>query len=95
MLFTLVAGRKGAVVGVRGVSAALLIAMLAGCSLWGGGSSKPVPADLGANIAVLGVRQAWTARMGSFAGFPLDIHTAGNVVTVASSDGVVAASRPA
>ena len=91
MLFTLVAGRKGAVVGVRGVSAALLIAMLAGCSLWGGGSSKPVPADLGANIAVLGVRQAWTARMGSFAGFPLDIHTAGNVVTVASSDGVVAA----
>ncbi|WP_237707281.1 outer membrane protein assembly factor BamB [Acidovorax sp. NO-1] len=65
--------------------------MLAGCSLWGGGSSKPVPADLGANVAVLGVRQAWTARIGNVSGLPLEIHSAGSVVTVASSDGVVAA----
>lgn len=50
-----------------------------------------MPADLGANVAVLGVRQAWTARIGSVAGLPLDVHSAGNVVTVASSDGVVAA----
>lgn len=84
-------GLKGLVFGVRGVCSAVLVAMLAGCSLWGGGSSKPVPADLGANVAVLGVRQAWTARIGNVSGLPLEIHSAGSVVTVASSDGVVAA----
>ena len=76
---------------VRGVASAVLVAALAGCSVWGGGSSKPVPADLGANVAVLGVRQAWTARVGSVAGFPLEVHAAGNVITLASADGVVAA----
>lgn len=84
-------GLKGLVFSVRGVCSAVLVAMLAGCSLWGGGSSKPVPADLGANVAVLGVRQAWTARIGNVSGLPLEIHSAGSVVTVASSDGVVAA----
>lgn len=64
---------------------------LAGCSLWNSSSAKPVPADLGANVAVLGVRQAWTARIGNVAGLPLDAHASGNVVTVASADGVVAA----
>ncbi|RKR25473.1 Beta-barrel assembly machine subunit BamB [Acidovorax sp. 93] len=77
--------------GLRCISSAVLVATLAGCSLWNSGSSKPMPADLGANVAVLGVRQAWTARIGSVAGLPLDVHSAGNVVTVASSDGVVAA----
>ena len=77
---------------LRGTALVVLVASLAGCSLWsGGGSAKPAPADLGANVAVLGVRQAWTARVGSVAGLPLEVHTLGNVVTVASSDGVVAA----
>lgn len=77
---------------LRGTALVVLAASLAGCSLWGGGgSAKPVPADLGANVAVLGVRQAWTARVGNVAGLPLDVHALGNVVTVASSDGVVAA----
>lgn len=77
---------------LRGTALVVLAASLAGCSLWsGGGSAKPAPADLGANVAVLGVRQAWTARVGSVAGLPLEVHAAGNVVTVASSDGVVAA----
>ena len=77
---------------LRGTALVVLAASLAGCSLWsGGGSAKPVPADLGANVAVLGVRQAWTARVGNVAGLPLDVPTLGNVVTVASSDGVVAA----
>lgn len=77
---------------LRGTALVVLVASLAGCSLWGGGgSAKPVPADLGANVAVLGVRQAWTARVGNVAGLPLDVHALGNVVTVASSDGVVAA----
>lgn len=77
---------------LRGTALVVLAASLAGCSLWsGGGSAKPAPADLGANVAVLGVRQAWAARVGNVAGLPLDVHTLGNVVTVASSDGVVAA----
>lgn len=77
---------------LRGTALVVLAASLAGCSLWsGGGSAKPAPADLGANVAVLGVRQAWTARVGNVAGLPLDVHALGNVVTVASSDGVIAA----
>lgn len=69
----------------------LVVAALAGCSLWNGGSAKPVPADLGANVAVLGVRQAWSARVGAVGGMPLDVHVAGNTVTLASADGTVAA----
>jgi outer membrane assembly lipoprotein YfgL len=84
-------GAKGRMFGLRCISSAVLVVTLAGCSLWNSGSSKPMPADLGANVAVLGVRQAWITRIGSVAGLPLDVHSAGNVVTVASSDGVVAA----
>lgn len=65
-------------------------AVLSGCSLWGG-SSKPVPADLGANVPVLGVRQVWTARVGSITGLPLDVQVNAHVVTVASADGTVLA----
>jgi len=76
---------------LRSAVCVALVAALGGCSLWNSGSSKPVPADLGANVAVLGVRQAWTARIGSVGNLPLDVHVAGNVVTLASADGVVAA----
>lgn len=76
---------------LRAACSAVVVMALAGCSLWGAGSPKPVPADLGANVAVLGVRQAWAAKIGNVAGLPLEVHTSGNVVTVASSDGVVAA----
>jgi outer membrane protein assembly factor BamB len=91
MAFICEDGAKGRVFGLRCISSAVLVVTLAGCSLWNSGNSKPMPADLGANVAVLGVRQAWIARIGSVAGLPLDVHSAGNVVTVASSDGVVAA----
>ena len=70
--------------------AVLAGALLTGCSLWSG-SSKPVPADLGPNVPVLGVRQVWTARVGSIAGLPLDPHVNAHVVTVASADGTVLA----
>lgn len=83
--------RSGRLFFVRGLLAALVATTLAGCSLWSADKAKPVPADLGANVAVLGVRQAWTARVGSVAGLPLELHVAGNVVTVASADGAVAA----
>lgn len=75
---------------LRAVAAAVLIAAVSGCSLWGGRSAKPVAADLGPNVAVLGVRQAWTARVGKIE-LPLELHVNGNVVTLASSDGIVVA----
>jgi len=83
--------RSGHLFFVRGLLVALAATTLAGCSLWSADKAKPVPADLGANVAVLGVRQAWTARVGSVVGLPLEPHVAGNVVTVASADGAVAA----
>lgn len=83
--------KRPAAVVLRSLACIAVAGALAGCSLWSGGSAKPVPADLGANVPVLGVRQAWTARLGSVVGMPLEPHTAGNVVTLASSDGVVAA----
>lgn len=80
----------------RMVGLVLLASVLSACSLWGGGSlwggsSKLAPADLGPNVPVLGVRQVWTARIGSVADLPLDVHVNGHVLTLASGDGVVAA----
>jgi outer membrane assembly lipoprotein YfgL len=80
----------------RGLVLLALAAALAGCSMmpsgsfWGG-SSKPVPADLGANVPVLGVRQAWVGKVGTVAGLSLDIRVNGSTVTLASADGTVAA----
>lgn len=66
-----------------------------GCSLWGGslwgGSSKSKPVDLGPNVPVLGVRQAWTARMGATDGLALDVRVNASTVTLASANGEVAA----
>lgn len=75
---------------MRGVAVAVVVATLAGCSMWKG-RSKAEPKDLGANVAVLGVRQAWTARIGNVGALPLDVNVSGNLVTVASSEGAVAA----
>ena len=91
MVATPVIKERPLAVVLQRVSCIALASVLAGCSLWSGGSAKPVPADLGANVPVLGVRQAWTARVGGTGGFPLEVHTAGNMVTLASADGVVAA----
>ncbi|MFY3383969.1 outer membrane protein assembly factor BamB [Paracidovorax sp. MALMAid1276] len=82
---------RGAGVLLRRTAVVAVAAALGGCSLWGGSGAKPVPADLGANVPVLGVRQAWTARVGTPVGTPLEVHAAGNTVTIASADGVVAA----
>lgn len=64
---------------------------LTGCSLWGGGSERPKPAELGTNVPVLGVRQAWTAQLGSSSEAPLVAHVLGTTVTLASKEGVVMA----
>jgi outer membrane protein assembly factor BamB len=81
--------------GARRLSIVLATASLAACShmslpSWLGGVEKPKPAELTANPATLGVRQAWTARIGAV-NFPLTINVQGTTVTVASSDGTVAA----
>lgn len=77
---------------LRAGAAAALLA-LSGCALlpsgWGGGPEKPKPAELETNPNLLGVRQAWSARIGPV-DFPLAVGMSGNAVAVASSDGTVA-----
>ncbi|MDB5882413.1 MAG: Pyrrolo-quinoline quinone [Ramlibacter sp.] len=69
---------------------------LAGCSVldslpfFGRGSEKPTPAELPANPALMSVRPVWTARVGAV-NFPLTVAVNGTTVSVASSDGTVAA----
>lgn len=75
---------------LRAVTISLLVAGVTGCSLWGGGADKPRPAELGANVPLLGVRQAWVTHVGSHASAQLMPHVAGTTVAVASTDGVVA-----
>jgi outer membrane protein assembly factor BamB len=78
---------------VVAVFAVASAAALAGCSMMpsflGGGPEKPKMADLEPNPALLGVRQAWTARIGEV-GFPLTVSVTGNQLAVASGDGTVA-----
>ncbi|SFD39816.1 outer membrane protein assembly factor BamB [Paracidovorax konjaci] len=64
--------------------------LLGGCSLWGG-PAKPKPAELGAVVPVIGVRQAWASKIGEIDRLPLDVHVNGNVVTLASGAGAIAA----
>jgi outer membrane protein assembly factor BamB len=61
--------------------------LLSACS---GNSKRPPPADLGANTALLGVKQAWTNRVGEppLGAWPA---VAGSMVVVAAADGTVAA----
>jgi outer membrane protein assembly factor BamB len=71
---------------LRAGSALVLVALLAACS----GSGKPKPAELPANPATTGVRQAWSVRI-SEVNFPLTTDVSGDIVTVAGSDGTVVA----
>lgn len=63
----------------------LAAAVLAGCA---GGSARPKPAELPPNVAVVGVRQAWTARLPAVA-FPLQVNVQGQQVALAATDGTV------
>lgn len=68
---------------------------LAGCSalpslpFFGSAPERPKPAELQPNPATLGIRPAWTSRVGEV-GFPLAVNVTGNQLAVASSDGTVA-----
>jgi len=73
---------------LRATRAALvLVTLVAGCS---SAPEKPRPAELPANVALIGVRQAWSARVGEVR-FPLQIAVREGRVFVAASDGTVAA----
>ncbi|KLN55904.1 outer membrane protein assembly factor BamB [Variovorax paradoxus] len=71
---------------LRAGSAIVLVAMLAACS----GPGKPKPAELPANPALFGVRQAWSVRIPAVS-FPLATDVSGDIVTVAGADGTVVA----
>ena len=60
---------------------------LSGCA---SGVEPPKPAELAANTALIGVRLAWTAKIGEVK-FPMDVSVTGNAITVAGTDGSVAA----
>lgn len=68
----------------------VFIIALGGCSILGG-DTKPKPQDLGTNISILGVRPVWTAKLGPTSGAPLVANVHGTTVTIASTDGIVAA----
>ncbi len=75
-----------------GVVAGLTASLLTACA---GGGDKSKPAELAANAPKLGIRLAWTARVGAV-NFPLNIAVASvnkandTIFMVASSDGIVA-----
>jgi hypothetical protein len=76
------------------VAACLALALaLGGCSMlptFLGGTPPPAkPAELPPNPNLLGVRQAWTVRLGPVQ-MPLSVQVTGSEVAVASSDGQVA-----
>ena len=86
--FSHVAGIKYAQSAIALIVSATL---LAACS---GGSKRPEPAPLAANVALVGVKQAWTNRVGEV---PVNAAPSvfGNTVVVAAADGTVAAINAA
>jgi outer membrane assembly lipoprotein YfgL len=77
-------------------AAAAALSLLAGCGILPPSMSlpffntveKPKPAELQANPNLLGVRQAWTARIGTV-DFPLVVTVSGDVAALAAADGTV------
>lgn len=71
----------------RAIAVTCAAGLLAGCA---GGPDKPKPTELGPNAALISVRLAWSARVGPVS-LPLDVKVNAGAVTLASSDGTVAA----
>lgn len=78
---------KGFAPAATALAAIVLVASLSACS---SSSNRPKPAELPANVAVVGVKAAWNAQIGQV-NLPLEVSVNGTTVTVASSDGAVLA----
>jgi outer membrane assembly lipoprotein YfgL len=72
---------------IRLLTGVLALVGLAACS---GGANQPKPAELKPFVAVVSVKQAWTAQIGEQI-FPLTVSASGNTVLLAAGNGVVAA----
>ncbi len=72
----------------RGLVALGVALAVSGCSMFGG-PDRPKPAELPANPATLGIKPAWTSRIGEVS-FPLVVNVTGNQLAVAGGDGTVA-----
>ena len=77
----------GSTVATRVVLVFVVLGLLAACS---SGPQKPKPAELAPNPGLLGVRLAWTAKVGAVDS-AMDTKVSGTMVTVANSEGVLAA----
>lgn len=79
--------------GARALAGLVLASALSGCAMLpaflGGTPPPPKPAELQPNPNLLGVRQAWSLRIGTVQ-MPLSLQVTGAEVAVASSDGTVA-----
>ena len=64
--------------------------VLAGCAA---GSPRPTPAELPPNVDLIGVRQAWHAKLAPI-DFPLQVHTQGSQVLLATGEGTVTIESP-
>lgn len=72
----------------RTVLAAALVTALGGCA-WFGSSNAAKPADLGANVVNLPVRQAWKLDIPSVKEASIQAQVQGDNVVVAAADGTV------
>jgi outer membrane assembly lipoprotein YfgL len=77
----------GSTVATRVALVFVVLGLLAACS---SGPEKPKPAELAANPGLLGVRLAWTAKVGAV-DLAMDTKVSGTMVTVANSEGVLTA----
>ena len=77
----------GSTVATRVVLVFVVLGLLAACS---SGPQKPKPTELAPNPGLLGVRLAWTAKVGAVDS-AMDAKVSGTMVTVANSEGVLAA----
>ena len=77
----------GSTVATRVALVFVVLGLLAACS---SGPEKPKPAELAANPGLLGVRLAWTAKVGAV-DLAMDTQVSGTMVTVANSEGVLSA----
>ena len=66
----------------------LALALVLGLVACSGPSNLIKPAELAPNPALLGVRLAWSAKVGPV-DFPLDVRVNGNLVAIASSNGLL------